>query len=55
MFGLGLGEWLLIIAVVLVLFGAGPFIKAFKSLKNSANALSDGVRDGLSEKDGEKK
>lgn len=55
MFGLGLGEWLLIIGVVLLLFGPGFIIKAVKSLKKSANAISDGVRDGLSEKDEEKK
>lgn len=45
MFGLGLGEWLLILAVALLLFGPRFFVRQYRLLAHSLKGISQDASD----------
>jgi sec-independent protein translocase protein TatA len=50
---IGAGEIILILAVLLLLFGAKKLPDLARSIGKSARALKDGMKDGLEEDDDE--
>jgi sec-independent protein translocase protein TatA len=54
MFGeIGAGEIILILAVLLLLFGAKKLPELARSIGKSARALKDGMKEGMAEDDDE--
>jgi sec-independent protein translocase protein TatA len=54
MFGeIGAGEIILILAVLLLLFGAKKLPELARSIGKSARALKDGLKEGMQEEDEE--
>ena len=51
MFGLGLGELIIILVILLLLFGATRLPKLAKSIGESAGELKKGMENGLDNKD----
>lgn len=51
MFGFGIGEWLLIVFIALLIFGPKAFEKAFGSLKESFSGFSRGLKSGTGKKE----
>lgn len=55
MFGLGTSELLIILALVLIIFGAGKLPQVGKSLGEGLRNFKDGMKDGgADKKDGDK-
>lgn len=51
MFGLGLGEWLIILAAALLLFGPKFFGSLFRRLGQNAKSIGDEFKSGYDEGD----
>ncbi len=46
MFGFGIGEWLLVGLIALILFGPGLFKQAFRSAGQALKAFKDSLEEG---------
>ncbi|MBQ7502785.1 twin-arginine translocase TatA/TatE family subunit [bacterium] len=51
MFGLGLGEWLIILAAALLLFGPKFFAGLFRKIGQNAKSIGDEFKNGYDEGD----